>query len=106
MGRIQYLFSDKTGALTQNEMIFKQICFESGTFTEDSLEELTNIVKDECKKSIGPLKDVEDKISQLSSVEKFNTNKTLKRNFRRNRNNVIRDTITSFGLCHNVTLTY
>ncbi len=32
LGRIQYLFSDKTGTLTQNEMIFKQICMEFGTY--------------------------------------------------------------------------
>ena len=100
LGRIQYLFSDKTGTLTQNEMIFKQICFESGTFNEDALDELTSIVQDECKKSIGPLKDVEDKIVNSSTVEQGQ-----KRRFRRNRNNVIRDTITALGLCHNVTPT-
>ena len=69
LGRIQYLFSDKTGTLTQNEMIFKQICFESGTFNESSLEELSDIVKDECSKTVGPLKDVEDKILNASSTD-------------------------------------
>lgn len=101
LGRIQYLFTDKTGTLTQNEMVFKQICFESGVFGEDSIEELQNIVEDECKKSIGPLKDVEDN-------HNFNKNNSInndlsKRRFRRNRNNVIRDAITALGLCHNVT---
>ena len=100
LGRIQYLFSDKTGTLTQNEMIFKQICFESGTFNEDSLEELTNIVHDECKKSLGPLKDVEERILNLN-----NQDQNIKKRFRRNRNNVIRDAITALGLCHNVTPT-
>ena len=28
LGRIQFLFTDKTGTLTKNEMVFKQICFE------------------------------------------------------------------------------
>lgn len=99
LGRIQYLFTDKTGTLTQNEMVFKQICFESGVFTEESIEELQNIAADECKKSNGPLKDVEDNYIQ----NKNNTIDISKRRFRRNRNNIIRDAITALGLCHNVT---
>lgn len=95
LGRIQYLFTDKTGTLTQNEMVFKQICFESGVFTDESLDELSSIVEDECKRSIGPLKDVEENF--------FNSATLNKKRFRRNRNNVIRDAITALALCHNVT---
>jgi phospholipid-translocating ATPase len=99
LGRIQYLFTDKTGTLTQNEMIFKQICFESGIFTEESLDELSHILQDECRKSNGPLKDVEDNLLNMGNNEQVNS----KRRFRRNRNNVIRDAITALSLCHNVT---
>lgn len=98
LGRIQYLFTDKTGTLTQNEMIFKQICFESGVFTEESLDELTSILEDECKKSNGPLKDVEENFMNM-----LNSDVNNKRRFRRNRNSVIRDAITALSLCHNVT---
>jgi phospholipid-translocating ATPase len=101
LGRIQYLFTDKTGTLTQNEMVFKQVCFESGVFGEDSIEELQNIVEDECKKSIGPLKDVEDNYNLTKNNS--NNNDISRRRFRRNRNNIIRDAITALGLCHNVT---
>ena len=96
LGRIQYLFTDKTGTLTQNEMIFKQICFESGVFTEESLDELGSILEDECKKSNGPLKDVEENYMNALNID-------VKRRFRRNRNNVIRDAVTALSLCHNVT---
>jgi phospholipid-translocating ATPase len=76
-------------------MIFKQLCFESGNFSEESLDELASIIVDECKKSTGPLKDMED----------YYTNETAntKKRFRRNRGNVIRDGITALALCHNVT---
>lgn len=101
LGRIQYLFTDKTGTLTQNEMVFKQICFESGVFSEDSQDELKSIVEDECKKSCGPLKDVEENLSNVSMSNSSVPNN--KKRIRRNRNNVIRDAITALCICHNVT---
>ena len=33
LGRISYLLCDKTGTLTQNDMIFKKLALEEATFT-------------------------------------------------------------------------
>ena len=38
LGRIQYLLSDKTGTLTQNDMIFKHISMEFAEYGEDNIE--------------------------------------------------------------------
>ena len=34
LGQIEYLFSDKTGTLTENEMIFKQLSIDGITYEE------------------------------------------------------------------------
>ena len=39
LGQIEYLFSDKTGTLTENEMIFKQF-FVDGRFYEENNNKL------------------------------------------------------------------
>jgi len=100
LGRIQFLFTDKTGTLTKNEMVFKTICFESGVFTYETVDQIQAILVDECRKSNGPLKDYEDNLINMTQES------SSKRRFRRKSNCVIRDCITALGICHNVTPVY
>lgn len=40
LGRISYLLSDKTGTLTQNEMVFKKLHLETLSYGTDSFHEV------------------------------------------------------------------
>ena len=40
LGRVNYLLSDKTGTLTQNEMIFKRLHLGTVAYDNDSREEV------------------------------------------------------------------
>ena len=62
LGRISYIFSDKTGTLTKNEMIFKNIAMEAESFGEDSFHDLKNILEDQCRESDAPLLDIYNKL--------------------------------------------
>ena len=118
LGRISYIFSDKTGTLTKNEMVFKKIAMETEQFGEDDFEDLKAILSDECKDNDAPLLDLinlESKMSEVTSYsESLNIGPSLSdkslgmekkrsKKIRRHRNKLIRDTITSMVLCNNVT---
>ena len=87
LGRISYIFSDKTGTLTKNEMIFKNIALETEILGEENFEDLKNILLDECKLYDAPLMDAID--NNDSNINNESNNENIIINTSENNNNNI-----------------
>ena len=89
LGRISYMLSDKTGTLTQNEMIFKRLHLGTVSFGSDSMDELVTHVLASFRQ-------------QTPSKMQQQQNSIMRRTI----DSRIRDAIEALALCHNVTPIY
>ncbi|XP_029184448.2 probable phospholipid-transporting ATPase IIA isoform X1 [Acropora millepora] len=88
LGRIGYLLSDKTGTLTENEMVFKRLHLGTVSFGTDSMEEVVSHVKSSFAPSSGA---TSKKTGQTGSK------------VRRTVVTRVHEAVKALALCHNVT---
>ncbi|KAJ6499413.1 hypothetical protein C8R45DRAFT_898489 [Mycena sanguinolenta] len=92
LGRIEYLLSDKTGTLTQNEMEMKKLHMGTMSYGFDSMDEVAH----QLAVAFGAEK-THRKTGSLA------TGAQLATRGRRDMSSRVRDVVLSLALCHNVT---
>ena len=64
LGVIDTILTDKTGTLTQNEMIFKTLSMEHFSFSSQEIEQVKKTLAKEVKKGFPPMYDVFEKLKK------------------------------------------
>lgn len=101
LGRIEYLLSDKTGTLTQNEMDMRKIHVGTVSYANDAMDEVSAYVRQglHLSPSAGNQTLVTPSTS-VSSAANVGATRT-----RREIGSRVRDVVLALALCHNVTPT-
>ncbi|KAE9972932.1 hypothetical protein EG328_003574 [Venturia inaequalis] len=97
LGRIEYLLSDKTGTLTQNEMELKKVHVGTVSYANEAMEEVSSYVNQAFAADEG------DTLVTPSSV--FNMPASSATRMRREIGFRVRDLVLALAICHNVTPT-
>uniref|UniRef100_A0A8B9D0V2 Phospholipid-transporting ATPase n=1 Tax=Anser brachyrhynchus TaxID=132585 RepID=A0A8B9D0V2_9AVES len=92
LGRISYLLTDKTGTLTQNEMVFKRLHLGTVAYGLDSMDEVQSHIF-----SI---------YTQSSNSNCHSTCLTLATKVRKTMSSRVHEAVKAIALCHNVTPVY
>lgn len=100
LGRIEYLLSDKTGTLTQNEMEMKKIHVGTVSYANDAMDEVTAYVRQGFHSADATSNSLITPSSTYSSTATGGATRT-----RREIGSRVRDVVLALALCHNVTPT-
>ena len=104
LGRIEYLLSDKTGTLTQNEMLLRKIHIGTVSYANDAMEEVATYIKQTFStaldESLQPTSLVTPSSTYAAHAAPGATTRT-----RREIGSRVRDLVLALALCHNVTPT-
>ncbi|KAL5339720.1 hypothetical protein BJX70DRAFT_362979 [Aspergillus crustosus] len=96
LGRIEYLLSDKTGTLTQNEMELKKIHVGTVSYANDAMEEVASFVRQSF---------AGNSLTTAAAVFGAQAGLGAAPRTRREIGSRVRDLVLALALCHNVTPT-
>ncbi|KAL2760836.1 hypothetical protein ACRALDRAFT_1046021 [Sodiomyces alcalophilus JCM 7366] len=104
LGRIEYLLSDKTGTLTQNEMEMKKIHIGTVSYANEAMDEVVSYVRQAFH--IQPTVDPASRKALITPSSTFATSANMgTTRTRREIGTRVRDVVLALALCHNVTPT-
>ncbi|GAB7352991.1 hypothetical protein MBLNU459_g3556t1 [Dothideomycetes sp. NU459] len=95
LGRIEYLLSDKTGTLTQNEMELKKIHVGTVSYANEAMDEVSTYIRSAFAESTGLFSPNNAITAGLASGTRSRREIGLR----------VRDLVLALALCHNVTPT-
>uniref|UniRef100_A0A674EZA1 Phospholipid-transporting ATPase n=1 Tax=Salmo trutta TaxID=8032 RepID=A0A674EZA1_SALTR len=97
LGRLVYLLTDKTGTLTQNEMIFKRLHLGTVSYGTDTMDEIqSHIGQSYAQQSNSSTSSTPSRKPQPAAAPKV----------RRSVSSRIHEAVKAIALCHNVTPVY
>ena len=105
LGRIEYLLSDKTGTLTQNEMEMKKIHVGTVSYANDAMDEVASYISQGFH--IQPTLDPSSKTALITPSASYSASGNVggATRTRREIGSRVRDVVLALALCHNVTPT-